>query len=251
MRRSRQGWFGTSSLTLGLVTWVGSAHADLPSAKVAHERAVTAVQAQDLERAKRGFLMAYIEGPRPILLYNLGVACRDLGQLEEARRYFRRFLAEPTLASGDPTRTTAEQELAKLDAQLPPEPQDTNSSQDPDLACPAAEPPSSAPVQQAPEVDLGKARWRGVALGATAMGVLSVAGGATMYLLGRGESSEVPNTFQDGAWRQRSEDFQVAGVAMMAFGGLLTIGGITTWFTLGDETEVEVGLGRVGITSRF
>lgn len=244
----------TSAVVVAM--WPAPARAELPSAKVAHEQAVSAVQGQDLERAKRGFLMAYIEAPRPILLYNLGLACRDLGQLEEARRYFRRFLAEPSLPSDDPTRGAAQEELTKLDTLLPaevsgePDAMSGSSATAGEASCPVSEPPVQ-PVEHQPPVDIGAARWRGAALGVGAFGAATAAGGLAMFLLSRGSSPEQPNTFQDGAWQQRSQDLQIGGVVMMIAGGALAVGGVATWFAIGDETKVEVGVGRVGLTTKF
>lgn len=246
-------WIGVASALALTTGGPRVARAELPSAKVAHEQAVGAVRTQDLERAKRAFLMAYIEAPRPILLYNLGLACRDLGQLEEARRYLRRFLAEANLPSDDSTRNTAEEELAKLDAELPPEsPSDTrvDASEQAELSCPAVEPPAKV-MQQSTSVDLGAARWRGAALGVTGFGALTAAAGVALYLVGGGKSGETPNSFQDGAWQQRSQDLQIGGIVLMAAGGVLTIAGVTTWFVVGDETKVEVGAGRMGLATRF
>lgn len=238
-----------------LATWSGPALAELPSAKVAHEQAVSAVQGHDLERAKRGFLMAYIEAPRPILLYNLGLACRDLGQLEEARRYFRRFLAEPSLSPDDPNRQTANEELTKLDALLPAdtsgEPDQTSGAGGAEAVCPVQDLPPVEPVEQSPQADVGAARWRGAALGVGSFGALTAAGGLALFWMSQGSSPEQANTFQDGAWQQRAQDLQLGGVVMMIAGGALAVGGVATWFAIGDETKVDVGLGRVAVSTRF
>lgn len=238
-----------------LATWSAPVLAELPSAKVAHEQAVSAVQGQDLERAKRGFLMAYIEAPRPILLYNLGLACRDLGQLEEARRYFRRFLAEPSLSSDDPNRQTVNEELTKLDALLPADtsvqPEQTSTAAGAEAACSADDTTPVGPVEHLPAVDVGAARWRGAALGVGTFGVLTAAGGVALFVMSQGSSPEQANTFQDGAWQQRAQDLQIGGVVMMIAGGALAVGGVATWFAIGDETTVDVGLGRVGLRARF
>lgn len=241
---------------VGLVTatWACPVYAELPAAKVAHEQAVSAVQARDLERAKRGFLLAYIEAPRPILLYNLGVACRDLGQLEEARRYFRRFLNDPQTSADDPTRGTAEAELAKLDAQLPAEEPSSPqaSTPGPELVCPTPEPaPPAVPCPLAPEVDVSAARWRGAALAAGGLGILTAGAGAALFVFSRDENTTEPNTFEDGTWQQRSSDLQTGGIVTMAVGGALTLAGVATWFLVGEETKVTVGLGNVALTKSF
>lgn len=242
---------------VGLVfaTWAGPVRAELPTAKVAHEQAVSAVQARDLERAKRGFLLAYIEAPRPILLYNLGVACRDLGQLEEARRYFRRYLGDPQTSANDPTRVTAEEELAKLNQTLPaeePSAQTEVGAATPELACPATQPAQlPAPCDVAPEVDVSSARWRGAALAVGSLGILSVGAGVALFAIGRGENTEEPNSFEDGTWQQRASDLQTGGIVTMAVGGALTLAGVATWFLVGDETKVTVGLGNVALKTSF
>jgi hypothetical protein len=235
--------------------WAAPVRAELPTAKVAHEQAVSAVQNRDLERAKRGFLLAYIEAPRPILLYNLGVACRDLGQLEEARRYFRRYLSDPQTALEDPTRVTAEEELAKLNQTLPADetPQQAEvTTPGPEAVCPASPPAlPPPPCNSAPEVDVSAARWRGAALATGSLGILSVGAGAALFVFSRGENPELPDTFEDGAWRQRSSDLQTGGIVTMAVGGVLTLAGVATWFLVGDETKVTVGLGNVALKTNF
>jgi hypothetical protein len=101
---------------------LGSAHAEVPAAKTAYEEAVTALGVGDLARAKRAFLLAYIEAPRPIVLYNLALTCRDLEQPEQARAYFKQYLADPGVPDTEPTRIEASTELAKLEAAVPPSP---------------------------------------------------------------------------------------------------------------------------------
>src|SRR5690606_25888510 len=223
--------------------------------KAAHEQAVSGVQAGDLERAKRGFLLAYIEAPRPILLYNLGVACRDLGQKQEARRYFRRYLSDPEVGSDEPTLATAAEELRKLDAVLPPDetvPAPVACAPVPEAVCPAPEPVIVPALNEPlPTVDVSAARWRGAALAAGAFGILSAGAGAAMFIYSRGENTREPGSFEDGTWLQRANDLETGGIVLMAVGGALTAAGVTTWLLIGDETRVNVGLGNVALATRF
>ncbi len=98
-----------SILSLVLMVSV-SAHAQVNQAGMARQLssdAVAAARAGDWERAADLFQQAYDLAPRPLALYNLASAQRNIGRLVDADENFRRFLRETAPGEHDDFRAEA------------------------------------------------------------------------------------------------------------------------------------------------
>lgn len=165
--------------------------------ELAHEhyvRAVELVRQGNPREAKREFARAFELSPHHDVLFNLGKVSIELGELEEARGYFGRFLA--TGEDGLPVARRGEAERAIRDiddrlakrgateekqAELAPAPE-------PALRLPNAAPPRAPPPPrkeptthrgEAPlEVDVARERRRMLAYGLGSTGAALVAAGA-------------------------------------------------------------------------
>jgi tetratricopeptide (TPR) repeat protein len=130
---------------LPICLFASPALADPTAARQKYERGLEELKAGNLAQARESFEEAYRLSPHYLVLYNLGRASLDLGDLEAARAYFERYLEE---GGGRITPT----ERRRIEALLPAtRPKSAKGSDDP-LAVPVAPPTatSSRPVTALP-----------------------------------------------------------------------------------------------------
>jgi tetratricopeptide (TPR) repeat protein len=89
---------------------------DLARAKTHFEAGRALYQLGSYPEAVREFTAGHQLAPRPQFLLNLGQCYRKLGDLEQARAMYQRFLGE--VAADDPQRAEAEEVLAVIERSL-------------------------------------------------------------------------------------------------------------------------------------
>jgi len=149
MTRRRRGAWLWLVLGVALVALTSTARADdkpsrLEEARAHFELGRAQFKLGNAEAALRAFDEAYRLDPRPLLLYNAGLAARKAEKREVAIDRFRRYLRDQPRA---PEREEVTRYLAELKQQLrdqpPPEPV---SPAPPPVATPAVEPAPSPPA---------------------------------------------------------------------------------------------------------
>jgi len=187
--------------------------------------------------AAQKFQEAYRLYPDPTLLYNIARSHHGLGQLDQARSGYARFLREPDIDAG--LKAKAEAKLKALQSLSTP------------AAAEAPPQPQSAPPQATTPPDLPRSQrsslWVWVALGT---GVALAAGGATLFALGSRDHQRVEdapaNKLGIRLMTQREADSivssgqtkKILGVSLLAVGG----GAIATsaaLYLLGRRSQAE------------
>ncbi|HEY3499023.1 MAG TPA: tetratricopeptide repeat protein [Polyangiaceae bacterium] len=194
------------------------ARADEATAQRAYAEALEAARSGDLRAARTSFERAYRESPHHLVLLNLARVCRDLGELEDARRYLERYLAEGNARISPPEQAAAEREIASIDTELARRPLKTTADAAAAPAPPAAEhaapvPPAAAPPSppraRAPSApppsrkdEVRRARWSGFSLAFASTG-LALAGVGTAVL--------VSNRARYDAWEEEDQALDQLG----------------------------------------
>lgn len=207
--------------------------------------------AGDYRRAAERFLRAYAVDEDPNLLFNIASCYEALGDIDAALEKYRAFLADPD--ADIEGRPRAEQALARL-TELESAP--AEAPQPP----PAPAPAVSAPVAVAPaDTTTHDASW--VPWAALGGGVALGALGATFYLLGTADHTEVTDApgFDDpdsvaSMTRSRADALvrsgdtkKAIGVASASAGAALIVGSVVWWLVdpghpSSSSTRLEVTL---------
>lgn len=194
-------------VVLALITFSAPALGELKAAAQHYQRAIALVDQGDLAAARGAFELAYAESPHYLVLYNLGKVCLDLGQKEEAARYFERYLEEGGSEIPPAQRTEVESTLASLgptaDEKRSAVPSDnvSNVSKTREPTRRAAPPlgaqlaaPRSAPEAALEPVEATRPPTQQLrkiwALAAGASGVVLMASGGTLLAVNAGRRSE-------------------------------------------------------------
>lgn len=187
------------------------------------------------DRAVRELEAGYAIEPRPEFLYALGQTYRMRGACEQARRYYREFLARnprPREAQAALSNLERCQDAPAASASRPTAPPPAAAVPVAKVARPAPSSPTVAAVRVA-EVPR-PARWYrdGLGLGLAGSGVAVLVAGSVLFLHGRSTVDDIAaarsyddfaRTAHDGSG---AETQQTVGVAMMAVGGALVAAGV-------------------------
>jgi hypothetical protein len=179
----------------------------------------------EFDKAIQEWRISYEISGEPVLLYNLGLAARQSGDLKQAGFYLRQFLAT---GSGDETqRATARQKLDELQAIPPsPAPAPATSSTPAQEPAPPSTPPPPAP-KPAPTRKPAEPSYRSPLAWALTIGglALTAAGGG---LLGDASTIDLHSAMTlddlDSLQGQRSTD-RIAGGVLLGVGVAALAGG--------------------------
>jgi tetratricopeptide (TPR) repeat protein len=141
--RRRRVWI--TSVVIATSGLLGSpAAADPAAARKHYERGLEELQAGNLSKARESFEEAYRQSPHYLVLYNLGRASLDLGDLDAARDYFQRYLEQGGSRIAPEERKRIDQLLQATQSTSPEEGRD-----DPVAPAPLPAPSSAATVRPA------------------------------------------------------------------------------------------------------
>jgi tetratricopeptide (TPR) repeat protein len=91
--RRRWAWM-TSVVITASSFFISPAAADPAAARKHYERGLEELEAGNVSKARESFEEAYRQSPHYLVLYNLGRASLDLGDLDAARDYLERYLEQ-------------------------------------------------------------------------------------------------------------------------------------------------------------
>lgn len=268
----------TASLWLSLL-WLG-ASLSLPTPGKAQSREARArahfeagrvyVEAKDYEPALAEFKAAYALSPRPVLLFNIGLAAENAGKPAEAAEAYDAFVASGESGENE---AALRQRVTELRAEAAA--QARKAEADAAVAAAAAAPavdgpgqteavpdstsePSavdSEPVVEAEPVEGGPPAWLPwVVVGGG--GALAVTG-AVLLGVGLGDVSAVEDAHSGTRWGEVSDQNDRAptltglGIALLGVGAATAVSGLMWWSLssgeASDGSEVAVGVLPTGL----
>jgi len=232
--------------TLGLVA-TATAHAqDENRARMHFQAGASYYEAGEYEDALREFQRAYDLSNKPELFYNFSLSYQQLGDLENAIEYLRRYLAE---VENVPNRGNLERRLENFEERLAeqrareqtPQQEQTPPDTEPIEPGPAEPPPSEEMTfgSSAPEPEIDDTEGGGLS-GLTVVGLVTAGVGvvtmATFGILALGEESSVADGC--GATTSCTEDdvstmdtfalLSDIGLGVAVVGGALAVVGLVT-----------------------
>lgn len=202
------------------------------------------------------FEQAYALSSEPALLYNLGLAREQAGEVDAAIAAYERFLADTEDA---PERSEVERSLARLQRQrdLERELEEQQRRAAEEAAAAAAATPEPEPeVVVEDESRPSPGPWIVGGVGVATLVVGATLTGLAQARYATAEDLDTPHRRAAELERQ-ANTFSPVGVALLVVGGVVTAAGLT-WLLLtrddddGDrEVVLRVGPGSIGVAGRF
>lgn len=205
-------------MILAVVAFACPARADDAEARNLYERAAKAYNLQDFKTALAMFRLAYVEAPKPLLLFNIAQSQRQLGQYEAAGKSYRAFLATQPEAR---LRPEAERFARQMDEAA--------------KVVRAAMPPVGvvAPPTPVAEVRVSPPRrpWyrNGLGLGVTASGLAVAIAGSALLGVGARDLDDARHATtlpMQQRLQGESDTFNTAGWVTLGIGGAAVVAGV-------------------------
>jgi tetratricopeptide (TPR) repeat protein len=172
------------------------------------------------EEARAEFETGFRLFPLPLFLFNAAQAARKAGDLKHALELYKQFVA------ADPQsrqRSEAEQQIAAIASELPPEPVADQTA----APVPEAKPAPVAAAQPAPTLTSApRRRWAhdpagGVLLG---VGIAGAVAGATLLGIGGAQMQDANSSYDSFIAARNAQSLVIAGGITLGVGALLAIG---------------------------
>jgi tetratricopeptide (TPR) repeat protein len=209
-------------------------------ARAQYVKAQAAYDGGDYRGALQRFAAAYAEKPVPALLFNIGQCHRKLGELDEAAKVYRAFLAAQP---DSPHAQQARSLLAQVDSEIaarapaldPPEPVHEALPAGGSASDVQRAPPAAVAMQPAPAVR-ARARWPTIAAAGAAAALF--AGGVVEALASRSSANQLDQLHRQGAVdpavdRQLRDDANAKASRsklLYVASGVAAAAGVAFWF---------------------
>jgi len=226
-----------------LVGLSSAAGAETPAEKAKAHLAIAQrmFQVQQYEQAVAELQKAYVLDPKPEYLYAIAQAFRLQGDCTKAIRGYEQYLkTNPVQVEADKARANIERCKADLAAK-PPEPSPPPVPAPPPVVQPSPPPPP-------PPISVEHRGWTSDTMGHVLVGggVALAVTGSLLFMTGRSTILDINDAATYDEFAMRRERFEGAqlrqriGVAGMALGGALLIGGLVHYAVWSGRTERTV-----------